>query len=231
MKNIFLIATILFGFISCSDDHELIIKQIKLVKVDTETILDPNQTFNGSIEFKYGDNNFVEETIGGGGISHKYIYNTMNQLVKIIYDNNNGVSYNINYSYTNGLITTETYEGGSATHYFYNNTNQLVRIYYDIPAGSYSLYLTYDSNENVVNLIRDSEIVDSFEYDNKPNPYRLLFPDAYSKINRIGNNNATFRKDSERVTTYEYNYNNYPTKGVQRIDVVGAVKIKEFFYN
>jgi len=233
MKKLLLISTLFFGFISCSDDHELIIKQTKLLKITEETYEGGDLTSSGFIEYKYGDNNFVNELIASGGYSIKYIYDFNNQIIKIISTDSNGNSGEANYSYTNGLITTETSGNGNSTiNYFYNNSNQLTRISGNTSNLSVNeTYLTYDTNENVVNIIYNSEIIDSFEYDNKPNPFRLLFPSAYSKIKHIGNNNVILRNDANRITTYKYNSNNYPVEANHSIDLLGIVKIREFFYN
>lgn len=196
----------------------------KLIKVSEITTSGTEIVFDGYIIFEYGKNNFVSKEIASGGYTLDYIYNSNDQIVQVIYNDDEGDSYSIDYAYSNDLIISETYNDGNPTLYEYDSSGQLT----SLETNQEKLFLNYDSNGNIKEKILDSEIRDSYQYDNMTNPTSLLYPEAYNKIKLNGPNNVIYRENGERTTTYQYNSTNLPISSVHTL--TGFVQTREYTY-
>lgn len=236
-KSLILILPLLAWCISCTNNEvneEPV--QTKLVKVSELITQNGELTEFGpesNITYQYNTNNFVSVLTASGGFTRKLTYNSNNQIINEVYNNDNGASSNTNYTYQNGLIALESYDDGSYIEYIYQNNQvaQMIFYYPSNPENNGSLSLTYDSNGNITNIINDatSETIESYQYDDKINPFSLLFPISYNKVKRISNNNMTYREDCDRITTYEYNELNLPINSVYN-DCGNYTKERTFFY-
>lgn len=239
MKKLFILLVFTLAvFLSCSNDEDVNQDPIqsKLIKV-TELITQNGELTEfgpeSNISYQYGTNNFVSVLIASGGYTREFTYNSNNQIINELYSNNNGFISNTNYTYENGMISVETYDDGSSVEYIYQN-NQIVQMIFNYPnnpENNGSISLTYDTNGNVLNIVNDStsETIESYQYDDKINPFSLLFPTSYNKVKRISNNNMTYREDCQRVITYEYNALNLPTNSVYN-DCGNYTKERTYFY-
>jgi YD repeat-containing protein len=212
--------------ISCSNDDSITEESPlteespqKLIRVSEVTTSGADIIEEGSIDFIYNDDNLVSKQIASGGYTLDYIYNSNNQIIEVVYNNDNGNSYTIDYTYNNNLIVSEVYDNGNPTTYEYNSDDQVI----SLTNASTSLFFNYDNLGNVSEKIFDSEVIDSYQYDNMINPTIFMYPEAYNKINFRGPNNVVFREDGNRTITYEYNTDNLP--------IVSTLTLDEFVQN
>jgi len=237
MKKLLNSLLVIVFLASCSnnDDNENV-NQPRLIEVTEVITINGELTEFGpgnSVTYEYGSNNFVNRIISSGGNTTEYIYNTNNQIITEIFtDSHSDTNYEINYNYENELIINENYSvGGNSNDFIYNN-NQLEEIHYNntISGNSSSISLIYDSNNNIINRIDSStsEVYDSFSYDNKINPFSLLFPESYNMIKQISNNNKVYSETYNVEITYEYNNFDLPINSVYTQHF--WQKDREFFY-
>ncbi|SFZ91800.1 YD repeat-containing protein [Flaviramulus basaltis] len=123
------------------------------------------------------------------------------------------------------MIVSEIYSNGNITNYSYNSENLLT----SLESGGDVLTFNYDNDGNLIEKFFDSQIIDSFEYDGKINPFILLGPENYNKIIFEGKHNMTYRMDGERNIVYEYNSEDLPIKSTYT-DIGGFVQVREYFY-
>jgi hypothetical protein len=131
------------------------------------------------------------------------------------------------FNYTDDLITSiESNSNGikSLQHFYYNNLKQVEREIYlrdgnKEREGKYE----YFSNGNIAKKDFSSSMNNSHSdrynsYDDKNNPFELIFPLAYLKIYVLAQNNVlSCSIGTTRYSyKYEYNSNNYPVKITQR---------------
>lgn len=237
MKSNLILLLLVIVIFSCSNsesnENE---NQPKLIMV-TELITQNGELTDfgpeSNVTYQYNSNNFVSVLTASGSYIKEFTYNSNNQVISETYNNENGVSYTINYMYENGLITMETYEDDSYIEFVYTNNlvSQMLFNYPNNPQNNSSISLTYDANANIKTLIDDatSEIFESYDYDNMINPFSLLFPSSYNKIKRISNNNMTYREDCNRITVYDYNNQNLPMSSTYN-DCGGFTKERVYFY-
>jgi len=142
------------------------------------------------------------------------------------------------YGYSNGLITTSThtsYNENFLNTYTYNSLGQMVNKNLTADGDSVdSESYTYNNDGNIATSQNDMGSIMEYGYDNKNNVKKLLFTEAYCKIEKYGNNNMTYRRVVGEslgwYLTYEYNENNYPTK-VFGFDYGTLISTKEYTYN
>ncbi len=231
-----LLATVFFSCSNNESNESENENQPKLIMV-TELITQNGELTDfgpeSNVTYQYNPNNYVSVLTASGGYAKEFTYNSNNQVTSETYNNENGVSYTINYIYENGLITMETYEDDSYVEFIYTNNlvSQMLFNYPNNPQNNGSISLTYDSNGNIINLINDatSEIFESYDYDTMINPFSTLFPSAYNKIKRISNNNMIYREDCNRTTVYDYNDLNLPVSSTYN-DCGGFTKERAYFY-
>ncbi|RED24494.1 hypothetical protein BD847_1222 [Flavobacterium cutihirudinis] len=130
---------------------------------------------------------------------------------------------NIVYNYENDLIKSATgYENNKIRqldYYFYNTSKLVIRKKSKSNDGrSNNTEYTYDDEHNLLKR-KESKTSDSYKnYDDKRNPFDLVFPEAYLKISAMSKNNFKSSNSDNNSYTYEYEYNsnNYPTKIIQK---------------
>ncbi|RBP28393.1 hypothetical protein DFR65_1079 [Oceanihabitans sediminis] len=201
MKNLssyllFCILIILTTSCENDDDEVLNEEQEKLIKI-TEKIFDDNILIsNTSINYTYGSNNYVTTELSSSGAEKHYYYNDDNQLTNYqTIDNGTLSDYEFEYN-IDGLIINKLDSNDNIIYYYqYNSFQQLINVN-DV------LSLTYSNDGNIATKTDSNGNVDSYEYDNKNNPYKLLFPESVSKINFWNNNNII----SENQTDYTIEY-------------------------
>ncbi|CAM1348361.1 hypothetical protein [Tenacibaculum ascidiaceicola] len=174
------------------------------------------------IEYSYDEaSNFVKSydyTEAGNKTTYTLVYNDKNQVTEKKADRES-----IIYTYNNeGLIISAIKkEEGIETYtytYTYNANNQLektVRVTKKDDTTTNTSY-TYDVKGNVASLTIGNEKYEN-TYDEKNNPFKGIYPEAYAKIN-VGarldgvnvNNpvNGTFSYGTDVV--FEYNTDDYP---------------------
>jgi YD repeat-containing protein len=211
---------------SCENDDSITEESLqKLIRVSEVTTSGSDIIADGFVDFEYNDNNLVSKEIASGGYTLDYIYNSNNQIIEVIYNNDNGDSYTIDFTYDNNLIVSEIYDNGNTTTYEYNSDDQLISL---ASNQGETLFLNYDNLGNVNEKIFDSEVIDSYQYDNMVNPTIFMYPEAYNKIKFKGPNNVTFREDGNRTTTYEYNTDDFPIASTHTL--TGFVQNREYIY-
>lgn len=250
MKKIISILSIVL-LLSCSSDSSteeqggsIIQPSLKLVKIaenDININFGTTTTFtyaNGvvsSMEFSQNGTTFYDEKI-------EFIYSN-NKIDKLIYTH---LVHNLGYdkfSYQGDLITN-TYSTRNSTtknyNYQYNDLNQLIelKIFDKFDALLYGCNYIYDNNGNIYRdpTIPQSEIYnsvyDTFTYDDKKNPYVLIYTDSHLKINRLSKNNILkiVGFNDSPITTFEYAYNNdgYPIERIEKIN--GNPSKKTIYY-
>ncbi|AUC75534.1 hypothetical protein [Olleya sp. Bg11-27] len=229
MKNLItylLLFTTITLTTSCENDDSITEEsQQKLIRVSEVTTSGSTIIADGYIDFEYNDNNLVSKEIASGGYTLDYAYNSNNQLIEVIYNNDNGNTYTIDYTYNNNLIINEVYNNGNTTTYQYNSDDQLISL---MTSQGETLFLNYDNQGNVSEKIFDSVVIDSYQYDNMINPSIFMYPEAFNKIKYKGPNNVTFREDGNRTTTYEYNANDFPITSTHTL--TGFVQNREYIY-
>ena len=229
MKNLItylLLFTIITLTTSCENDDCIIEEsQQKLIRVSEVTTSGSDIIADGYIDFEYNDNNLVSKEIASGGYTLDYTYNSNNQIIEVIYNNDNGNTYTIDYTYNNNLIISEVYNNGNTTTYQYNSDDQLISL---MTNQGETLFLNYDNQGNVSEKIFDSVVIDSYQYDNMINPSIFMYPEAFNKIKFKGPNNVTFREDGNRTTVYEYNAVDFPITSTHTL--TGFVQNREYIY-
>lgn len=130
--------------------------------------------------------------------------------------------YNYNQDLISNLKSIQNNETHN-TYFFYNPNKQLIRkqVIKDAILNTETNY-TYNKEGNLLKEREaNSEYTNFYKsYDNKNNPFNLIFPEAYLKIYKISKNNViSCNMDNKSYTyKYEYNSNNYPIKITQKIN-------------
>ena len=234
--NVLLLSLLTIATSCSSDDDNSAPNMPRLVEV-TELITQNGQLTDfgpqTSVVYQYNSNDFISSTTSSAGNTTTFSYNANNQLTSETFSNTNGDSYQITYTYENGLITKEEYSNGDYVDFVYDG-DELVQLlyFYTNSDNNGSVTLTNDANGNVTTITRDSDatVLETYEYDTKINPFYTLFPEAYCKIKRISPNNMTFRAQGNRQISYEYNDMNLPTESFY-IDSGDFRKDKSYIYN
>jgi len=211
MKKLLLFAAIA-AFSSCSSDDNNTDANSKL-KLKSITNND------GHREFIYGTNGFVSEikftTTNGIEYTTLYTYNG-NTLTGVTYKENNTTFQELKYTYNNSYITKA--EGKIDEYpfvrlYSYDSSNNIIKEEYSIGGDVGKVDTFVYQNGNVIN--RTINIIDgetysvSYKYDDKNNPFKNTFPDAFLKVLYEGKNNKV--DIAGNVINHEYNKDGFPT--------------------
>jgi len=129
---------------------------------------------------------------------------------------------NVVYNYENDLIKNSIgYQNDKITHvdnFIYNIDKQLVQKQTKIEGiPNRETRYTYDKEDNLLKE-KGFESNEYYKYDNRRNPFDLVFPEAYLKIYQISKNNIKSCNRNNNSYTYEYEYNsdNYPIKIIKK---------------
>lgn len=192
---------------------------LKLIRVD---FLDQNGNIDSSVRYEYNQNQTLDKRIFVSNnmmeTEYEFIYNNQGQLIS------DGI---FNFEYSNNLISRATTGSGMTSfsyEYQYNSSNQVIQ--YSQILGNVTMcstnVITFDVNEN--SIFQDGCWNYNANYDDNINPFSLVYPSEYLKINAasevfntalfIGNNNIIEynTNDSNVMDSYSYTYNNmgYP---------------------
>ncbi|QGK76712.1 hypothetical protein [Flavobacterium sp. SLB02] len=129
---------------------------------------------------------------------------------------------NVVYNYENDLIKNAIgYQNDKITHvdnFIYNADKQLVKKQTKTEGiSNRETKYTYNKEGNLLKE-KESESNEYYKYDDKRNPFDLVFPQAYLKIYQISKNNIKSCNWNSNSYTYEYEYNsdNYPIKIIKK---------------
>lgn len=141
-----------------------------------------------SQQFFYNQNGFVDSIYNyhswGNNFSHKYIYNNLNQIIEVRY---------------NEIVAQRPeFNKRDITFYTYNSVNQIISsLKYDKNNVAIE-YLTYnynrdgslfDTDKKVVNGNLVQDVLRKYLFDTFRNPYYNIYPKAFRIINFINKNN------------------------------------------
>jgi hypothetical protein len=241
MKKIILgfIAITIFGCSSDNDNSNTPIPEtsLKLInKIETNLITNKTETIN----FTYEKGILVKsEEIESNGSTFKteFVYEngklkTQNYFENLIPDGTN------TFTYTGNVVSSSLSSEDNMYFlhkYTYNSSNQLINAkqFRDDKLEDNKDF-EYNSQGNMSKIIYTSNnIISTIEYDNKKNPYLLLFSEAILNSNDeagFSKNNITKEAGSSGgITTYEYTYNDkgYPTQVIEKYN--GTSKSKTIF--
>lgn len=218
MKKTVLLLSI-FSLTACSDDDFLRSdlerdRNNQIVETPPEGLKLKYKYGLVSQQFFYNQNGFVDSIYNyhswGVDFSQKYIYNKLNQIIEVRYNET--------------VPQRPEYNKKDITFYTYNSINQITSaVTYDKDNVAIE-HLTYnynrdgslfDANKKVINenLVEDGHR--KYEFDSFRNPYYNIYPKAYRIINYINKNNilkteSTFGSDIYiNIHTLKYNKENY----------------------
>ena len=208
-KQVIALTLIIASFLSCENDDDISGTNLpKLVQMIG---------LGGSSVFDYGENGFLKKISWPGSIV-KYTYNSDNQITTETFERNGPDANTTTYYYEDNKIISSSDSQSLLTYYFYNADSQLISTESN---GVITIY-NYDVLGRLTEKIKDSEVIESYEYDDKTNPFQFIFPEAFNKIhggstlpvsnNGFTQNNATSytHYGSPSEYTYEYNSNGLP---------------------
>ena len=226
MKNILFFFAFLIVSCSSNDDTTNNETNLKLIK---ETISSSNNT--RTLNYIY-ENNLLSKITGDNANSdeddRRYIFSN-GKLVQIklytrqnfddpakattltmLYDGNNIASY------------TSTYDDNSAAPTTYTNTYINNRLDYQTDSnGNQGFRHEYYETGNLHKIRNNnSDIFVYNSYDTKKNPYFLVYPDSYLRMQIYSPNNVLNANGNNATETYEYVYNSYdyPTKIIKKVN-------------
>ena len=247
MKTLFKILLIglcyLLVFTSCEKEEEIL---LSFNSVRIETIINNSIGNIDTITFVYNDNELISKGVYYSGMYFTNEYDNLNRIIRMNSYSSNGLYHYFTFQYDSNSITRMRYQyypysdtwGGDneKSVYIYNSQSNCERIdYYTkdenenwVKSNYYTLcswnndnlteYKHYDGN----NL----DYIETYQYDNKFNPERLLnysiSPWTKSKNNPI--KISTQYSDGRKTnTTFVYNYNEYgyPIEK-ERVDDIGT---------
>ncbi len=237
---------VILTFTSCGSDDDNVTppKKVpsKLVKI---TILDENlKEKETPIEITYGKNGYASRITGlvEGESEAFYTYNDKNQLVafKNTFKENGKVYFSETYSYAyseKGLLISELLKGkerSEKTVYEYNEKNLMVKKIgnFDSEFKTISTY-EYDKNGNVTIEHGAYDSKTTYTFDDKKNPWSLVFPKESLMFKSKNNKLSEQSKYDKTIHSYTYNNDNYPVKVVSKYYNRGkleSTEIRKFFY-
>lgn len=173
-----------------------------------------NDVITEEVAIKYENGKLTEMLVVFPFAKIKRGKETLKQLKSVI---------NVFYNYDDDLIQNSTsYENGKISHidYFIYDTNKQV-IKKEVKVDGILKYQTKYTFNKEGNLLKErgSDANGSYdEYDDKRNPFDLVFPEPYLKILHLSKNNyKSCNRDSNSYTyEYEYNASNYPIKIIKK---------------
>ncbi len=175
------------------------------------TIVSNTSFGSRTITYTFNANNQVTKStiVGSGASVTTYAYNASG-YISTSTRTAGGVSTSTTYTYDEHHRVKSTSSGGTVSTYTYNSTGQLIRIQY---APTEYMEFTYPntttssySSETVVS--GSSTQVTTFEYDDKRNPTRDVFP----SFNFLPENNWTKQTQGSLIidASHTYNAKGYP---------------------
>lgn len=167
-----------------------------------------------SQQFFYNQNGFVDSIYNshswGNNFSHKYIYNNLNQIIEV--------------RYNEVVDQRPEYNKIDITFYTYNSVNQIISsLKYDKNDVAIE-YLTYNYNRDGSLFVTDKKVVNGnlvqdalrkYQFDTFRNPYYNIYPKAFRIINYINKNNVLVTEHTYGADSYinthslKYNSDNY----------------------
>ncbi|MBC2844511.1 hypothetical protein [Winogradskyella flava] len=209
-KQLITLALIFASFISCENNDDIIANDLpKLIKV---------KGIAGDIVFEYEANGYLKKDLSNISMV-SYIYNSEDQIITEIYERNGQDAQTTNYHYEDNRIVSSINNQGISINYFYNEDYQLTTT--ESSNGEMTIY-NYDVFGRLSQKVRGSEVIESFEYDDKTNPFQFMFPEAFNKIHggsTLHVSNRGFTQNnitsytyyiSTNEYSYEYNSNGLP---------------------
>jgi len=218
MKNI-LFLLFLFSLISCADDDFLRSdfdnqRNNQVVETPPEGLKLKYKHGLVTQQFFYNQNGFVDSIYNyhswGNNFSQKYIYNKLNQIIEV--------------RYNEVVPQRPEYNKNDITFYTYNSVNQIISsLTYDKNNVAIQ-YLTYnynrdgslfDANKKVVNGNVVKDYWSNYKFDSLRNPYYNIYPKAYRILKFINKNNILVTESDYtnevhiNVHTLKYNSEDY----------------------
>lgn len=232
MKKIILIFVVAFGIVSFEKPQENNINPLKVVKKISKNYSNGVLKSEEIITYNYDDSSVLKSIITTvnnlvtENVEVKYLDGKIYQMSLDLSATKNSTKYSliVNYNYTGDLVTSSLNNENGVTHtdvYIYNDLKQVIKMQ-STRNGKLIGRTNYKYFKNG-NLSRESYYSSSDhtkykDYDDKRNPFELIFTPAYLKIYIHSINNVTSRIVDGDFETYEYEYNsdNYPTKIIMR---------------
>lgn len=235
MKKAILLLLTSFVVLSCSssdDDttspingHENKLKSIEYISYTTDE--HGNHTsYKTKMDFSYGSNGYANKVKVydeyDNSVRYEYYDYNGNEVEQWRYSGTSNENITSNYFYENGFIyksiNTED-EGPHIKKHKYNNSGDLIETEYLKGQNQQFVSVSefvYDNRGNVKKETIEypqNTISYTYEYDNKNNPFKNVFPKSYLKIIFKGENNII--NDNGDIIEYEYNSKGYPVKESQ----------------
>lgn len=233
MKKIILIAILTFAINSYSKSKIIDpIKETKVIRKIAKNYSHGVLKSEEIITYSY-ENDLVSKIVTTSKkgdtlekVKIKYDNGKLKQMHSEYFPTKNRIKASITnvYNYTDDLITSIVCNQEGVIHlefYYYNSFKQIdKKIVFRNEHIECEWNYEYFSNENI-SKIKNSPIksTDYYSdryrvYDDKKNPFELIFPSAYLKIYNLTKNNViSYRSGTIHYHyEYEYNENNYPIK-------------------
>jgi hypothetical protein len=235
-KFLLLSALVMF---SCSNDNSSTNEtNLKLIK---ETITTTNTSTTKSYVY---ENNLLSKIMGGNSNSieddQTFVFNN-GKLIQIklftrqnIDDIIKPTTLTMLYDGDNISSVTSTFDdnSGSATSYTNTYINNRLDFQTDNNGNQGFRHEYYDTGNLHKIKNNNSDIFVYNSYDTKKNPYFLVYPDPYLRMQIYSPNNMLNVSGNNNIETYEYEYNSYdyPTKVIKRVNgIIQSTTI--FTYN
>lgn len=234
LKKIILIAVIVFGIVSFEKPHENNANPLKVLKKICKNYSNGVLKNEQIITYNYDDSLVLKSIITTvdnlvtENVEVKYLDGKIHEMSLDMAPTKNSSKYSIivTYNYTGDLITSSLNNENGVTRtdvYIYNTLRQVIEMQ-STRNGELLGRTKYKYYENG-NLSKAIYHSDSYQtkykkYDDKRNPFELIFTPAYLKNYIRSINNIKSSVVDGKYETYEYEYNsyNYPTKIVERVD-------------
>ena len=244
---------LIISFISCEKDQDQFDETFNSVKI-TKWITISDGAID-TIKFDYNDDNLLIKGNHSGGSYLTNEYDNLNRLISNKSYNSSGLYHYFTFQYESNTTTRIRYQyytsqdswGGDneKTVYCYNAQNHCEQIDYygkndngDWIKSDYYTICKW-TNDNLTELEHykgeNLEYTETYQYDNKLNPGKLLTymisPWTKSKNNMISLS-TKYSDGRETTTTFEYSYNKYGYPTIKtRIDDIESIEKFEYEYN
>ncbi len=219
MKNLFIALFLSLFIIACNsddDDSEPSNTYYRLVKIENfkaNDSLDFTKTFVYDLNNRFSLLEINTDNVNSADEAINYIYDSNNTLIQ--YERNYGTNifYICDYVYDGPLISKIKLNTNVIAEYNYNSSEQMV--FMRAGSNDCEFEYTYNNNGNVsidkIDFCANQTYY--MTYDDKKNPYELVYPEALYKIETMSINNTTRRYTSSSNNSwkeYEYNSKGYP---------------------